>query len=84
MYVQAHEENNPKNSLKARAIDSFYLRFATNTQIGHEIMNLSTGQIIRRRQVRIVLMTNHVIECIHRMANREKMPDGLKIYQKQE
>jgi hypothetical protein len=27
-------------------------------------------------------MTNHVIECVHRIANREKMPDGLKIMSK--
>jgi hypothetical protein len=34
--------------LKARAIDGIYLRFVSNTQGGHEIMNLSTAQIIRR------------------------------------
>jgi hypothetical protein len=78
MYVQAHEENNQKNSLKARAIDGIYLRFVSNTQGGHDIMNLSTGQIIRRRQVSMVPMTNHVIECIHRIANREKNARRIK------
>jgi hypothetical protein len=57
MHVQAHEENKPTYSLKARAIDGIYLRlFVSNTQEGHEIMNLSTGQIIRRRKVSIVPM----------------------------
>jgi hypothetical protein len=67
--------------LKARPIDGIYLRFL-NTQGGHEIMNLSTGQIIRRRQVSIVPMTTHVIECVHRMANCEKIPDRLRVMSK--
>jgi hypothetical protein len=38
-----------QNSLKARAIDCINLRLLSSTQGGHEIMNLSTVQIIRRR-----------------------------------
>jgi hypothetical protein len=72
-------EGNPTNSLKARAIDCIYLRFLSNTQGGHEKMNLSTVQIIRRRQVRMVPMKTHVIKCVHIMANREEMTEGLKI-----
>jgi hypothetical protein len=62
--------------LKSRDINGIYLIFLSNAQGGHEIMNLSTGQIIRRRQVSMVPMTNHVIERVHRVANREKMPEG--------
>jgi hypothetical protein len=54
IYVQAHEENNPTNPLKFTEIDGIYLRYLSNAQGVHEIMILSTGQIIRRRQVSMV------------------------------
>jgi hypothetical protein len=56
----------------------FSLDFS-NTQGGHEIMNISTGHIVRRRQVKQVPMTTHDIICIQRMADDKKIPDGLKI-----
>jgi hypothetical protein len=45
-YVQAHEENEPSNSMKARALDGIYMRYMSNDQGGHEILNLATGEII--------------------------------------
>jgi hypothetical protein len=80
MYVQAHEENDPTNTLKTRSIDGIYLRFLSS---GHEIMSLTTGQIIRRRQVSMIPMTKHIIECVHKLAENKKMPDGIKIISKQ-
>jgi hypothetical protein len=49
-YVQAHDENDPTNSMKSRAIDGVYLSFLSNLQGGHEIMNLMTGQVIKRNR----------------------------------
>jgi hypothetical protein len=83
MYCKYTRITDSTNSLKSRAINGIYLRFL-NTQEGHDITNLSIEHIIRSRQVSMVRMTNHVIQCVHRMANREKMPDRLKIMIKQE
>jgi hypothetical protein len=82
MFKNMKENNNPTNSLKARAIDGIHLKFVSNTQGGHELMNLSTGQIIKRRQVSTVPITNNVIKCAHRMVNHGKVPDRLKIKSK--
>jgi hypothetical protein len=45
-------------------------------------MSLTTGQIIRRRQVSMIPMTKHIIECVRKLAENEKMPDGIKIISK--
>jgi hypothetical protein len=81
-YVQAHDENDPTHSLKPRAIDGIYLRFLSNLQGGHNIMNLMTGQVIKQRQVTMIPMTQHIIECVHKLAQREKMPEGMKVTSK--
>ena len=41
-YVQAHNENNPTNSMEARALDCIYLRPVYNQEGGHEILDLTT------------------------------------------
>jgi hypothetical protein len=81
-YVQAHDENDPTNSLKPREIDGIYLRFLSNLQGGHDTMNLMTGQEIKQRQVNMIPMTQHIIECVHKLAQRKKMPEGMKVTSK--
>lgn len=58
------------------------VRFLSNLQGGHKIMNLMTGQVIKRRQVTMIPMTLHIIECVHKLAQSEKMPEGMKVTSK--
>ena len=45
-YIQAIQENNPKNTQAPRTIDAIYLRPLKNIQGGHEVMNLATGAVV--------------------------------------
>ncbi len=46
-HVQANQDNDPTNMNLARTIDAIYLQPNVNvTQGGHELMNLSTGEVI--------------------------------------
>lgn len=81
-YVQAHEENDPSNSMKPRALDGIYMRYMSNDQGGHEILNLATGEIIRRRKITMIPITQHVIKSIHTLAEKDQMPEGIKITHK--
>ena len=83
MYVQADQENDPTNTQQARAIDCIYLRFLSNKQGGHELLNLNTGRRITCQKVTPVPITNHVINLVHKMADNDGMPDGLKIQNQQ-
>jgi hypothetical protein len=48
-------------------------------QGGHELLDLWTGAMITRQNVSPLPMTQDVIELVHAMAGRDKMPTGLKI-----
>jgi hypothetical protein len=45
----------------------------------HKILNLATGEVIRRRQVTMIPMSQHVIDTVQKLAEMEQMPDGLKM-----
>jgi len=48
-YVQANQDNNPKNTNAPRTIDAIYLRpIPSNIQGGHEVMDLATGRVVTR------------------------------------
>ena len=78
-YVQAHQEPGILNSQSPRSIDCIYLRYVDNLQGGHHLLDLRTGQTIKRRTVTPVPITQHVIDLVHDMANQDGIPDGLKI-----
>ena len=78
-YVQAHDEPSPSNSQHPRTLDCLYMRFVSNKQGGHELLDLRTGRLITRRKITPMPMTQSVIDLVHGLATREKMPDGLKI-----
>ena len=61
-YVQAHNEPIFKNSQHPRAIDCIYLRYVDNFQGGHHLLDLNTGQTIKRRTITQVPITQNVIE----------------------
>jgi hypothetical protein len=78
-YVQAHTEPDPTNTQFPRTIDCIYLRYVDSHQGGHEIMDLQTGRVIKRRTVTHVPITTAVIEVVHSMATRDGMLDGIKL-----
>ena len=76
-YVQAHDEPTHKNSLAPRTRDCLYLRYVSNQQGGHELLDLRTKKVIKRGKVTLVPMTNDVIAVVHAMADAEGAPQGL-------
>ena len=78
-YVQAVDDPDPKNTQAPRTLDCLYMRSNDNYQGGHELLDLRTGRAITRHKVRIVPITKNIIDLVHAMADRDKMPTGLKI-----
>jgi hypothetical protein len=72
-YVLAHDEPDPTNSTQARAIDGIYMRALTTAQGGHEVFNLSTGEVIPRRNITCVLITDAVVKAFEALAKRDSM-----------
>ena len=70
-YVQATEDNSPKNNNFPRSLDCIYLRAADQLQGGHELIDLATGQKITRPKVTACRMTRMVIERVELIAARQ-------------
>jgi hypothetical protein len=79
MFVQVDKENDPTNIQQAQAIDCIYLQFLSNQRGSHELLNLNTGHRITHQKVMPVPIMQHIIDLIHKMAENDGMPDGLKI-----
>jgi hypothetical protein len=58
------------------------LHYLSNQQGGHELLHLGTGHVIMHRNVTPIPLTQHVIDLVHAMAERDGMPNGLKIENK--
>ena len=78
-YVQADEETNPRNSNEERTSDCIYLYPADNRQDGHEVMHIQTGEIVKRRKLTRVPMTQAVIDAVHKLAKRQGVRKSFKI-----
>jgi hypothetical protein len=72
-YMMAHNEPNPTNSTQARAIDGIYMRVLSTAQGGHEIFNVSTGEIIQRRKITCVPITDGIVKAVEAWARRDSM-----------
>ena len=72
-YVQAYGHETHRNQA-SRTIDGIYLGPTTNTQTGHVILNLTTGETINRTYVQVLPMTKQVIDTVEKMA----MDEGIK------
>lgn len=70
-YVQAIQENSPKNTNAPRTIDAIYLRPKKNIQGGHELMDLNSGRLITRPKVWEVPVTQNVIKAVEAMAEEQ-------------
>ncbi|MGC8483976.1 MAG: hypothetical protein ACP5OE_10085 [Thermodesulfobium sp.] len=77
-YVQAYQENAPKNTNDPRTIDAntndprtidaIYLRPANNIQGGHELMDLNSGRVITRPRVWEIPVTPVIVRAVEDMA----------------
>jgi hypothetical protein len=82
IYVQAHNEPDPKNTNAPRTLDCIYLRYNDADQGGHVCLHLATNRIITRKEVTPIPITPAVIQRVHAIADEEEMPNGLKIVSK--
>jgi hypothetical protein len=78
-YVQAHDEPDPSNTNAPRTLDCIYLRYNDNEQGGHDLLHLQTNRMITRRRVTPIPITPAIIKMVHRIAEQDGMPKGLKI-----
>ena len=69
--VQAYQENNLTNTQAPRTIDAIYLRLITNEQGGHELMNLATGNIIKRIKIWEIPTTELIIKAVDEIAEKQ-------------
>ena len=67
-YVQADTYDEPRNDMQERSKDVIYLRPNDNTQGGHIVMYLKTGEEITRGRVTPVPLTDTIKEIIEGMA----------------
>jgi hypothetical protein len=81
-YVQAYTEPNPQKTQHPRTIDCIYLRYVDSEQGGHQLLDLRTGRMIKRRTVTVVPITQNIINLVHAMASNDQMSEGLKIEKK--
>ena len=77
-FVQAHNENNPTNTMAPRALDCIYLRPVYSQQGGHELLDLATKRIITRRRITVLPITPTIIRTVESMAQQDGMV-GIKI-----
>ena len=82
-YVLAHEEPQPSNTQVPRALGCIYLRPITNSQGGHELFHLGSGQIITRRRITQQPITDQVIRLVQQLVINNGIK-SLKIETKQD
>jgi hypothetical protein len=76
-YVLAHNEPGQTNTHAPRALDCLYLR--PNASGRHECLHLQTNRLITRRRVTPLPITPSIITLVHKIAEKDGMPKGLKI-----
>ena len=71
-FVQAHDNNTiTKNTPASRTIDCIYLRYTSNMQGGHELLDLATKRIITRHAITEVPMSNTIIARVEQLAKQD-------------
>ena len=74
-YVQTHEENTPRNSMKARTIGAIALGPDNSKSGGYNFMNLNTGKKIHRRSWTQLPMPSEVVKRVEQLGRRENQPE---------
>ena len=78
-YVLGHDEPLHTNTNAPRALDCIYLRPSSNAQGGHEVLHLQTNKVVHLRKCTAMPLTPSIIKQVHKIAEMENMPKGLKI-----
>ena len=78
-YMMGHEEPTITNTNVPRTIDCIYLQYNVSHQGGHELLHLATGKLVIHHHVTPIPITPSVILQVHALAEKEKIPAGLKI-----
>jgi hypothetical protein len=68
-----YDEPELLNSTQPRAIDGIYMRPLSNAQGGHEIFNVNTGEVIQRRNVTVLPITDEIVKAVKVLAKRDSM-----------
>ena len=69
-YVQANQDNTPTNTNLPQTLDCAFLSPTSGKQIGFEVLNLATGQVITRPKVRELPITELTIDAVEHLAER--------------
>jgi hypothetical protein len=79
-YVLAHDEPARTNTNAPRALDCIYLCALKSMQEGHELLHLRMNSVITRCKLTKMVLTPSIIRMVvHRLAEIDEMPKGLKI-----
>ena len=72
-YVQAGVDKTPKNNNLPRSIDCIYLRPSPDMPNGHNLMDLYTGELIRRppKIITPCEMTRDIVRRVEAMAKKQ-------------
>ena len=76
-YVQTHEEDQPRNSQKARSLGAITLGPDSSQQAGYWFMNLNTGERIHRRSWTPLPMPEEVIKIVEQLGKSDGQPNLL-------
>ena len=68
------------NTNTARSLNCIYLNCNDNVQGGHELLHLPTNSLLTRRNITPVPKTPAIISQVCTLAEQERMPDSLKIF----
>ena len=74
-YVLAHEETD--DTMKPRATDCFYLHLTGTPDRAFMVMNLVTGEKVRRYSATVAHMNKSIISWVEEIAESEGMPQGV-------
>ena len=77
--MQAYDEPLIKHTNGPRFLECLYLRPTTSRQGGHEVLHLYTNRVINRRILIPTAITPSIIMQVHTIAKADKIPDDLKI-----
>ena len=78
-YVQAHDEQLITNNNVPRSLDCLYLCPTTSHQGEHEELHLQTNHVINIWALTPTEITPSIIMQVHTIAKADKIPDDLKI-----
>jgi len=77
-YLQARTNPKQTNSNFPRTLDAMYICPAQNTQGGHDVMDMASGQVITNGSLTEIPISNAIIEAVEEMGYKKGFKKGLK------